>query len=140
VTKSFSTLVLCAALAAGCTTTTRSRSFYGDPVPPTVSLPTRAWRAAPEGLESVTVGWVVQFDPAEGEREGYWSVRNAWHQELGMVDALGRAWRFEPHIEEARLVGAGTVAEGVGSILESAAGVTLLEVPMDQLRQGADGS
>lgn len=131
--KSSLNLLLVAALASACTTTTHSRTYHGDPVSPTLAVPTRAWRAAPAGMESVTLGYVVQFDPTGDDRDGYWSVRNAYHQDLGLVDALGRAWRFEPHVEGAHLLGSGTVAEGVGSIL-SAPPVTLIDVGLDSLR------
>lgn len=43
-------------------------------------------------------------------------VQNLFGQDLGLVDSLGRAWRYRAH-EEALWLGSGTIEEGVGWIL-----------------------
>ena len=52
-----------------------------------------------------------------GEDDGTYVVRDAWGQDLGLIDSLGRAWRFAPHETEAEWVGTGSVQEGVAQIL-----------------------
>jgi hypothetical protein len=44
-------------------------------------------------------------------------VRNVWNQELGRVDADGRAWRYRPHGDQPLWLGTGPVADGVFAIL-----------------------
>jgi hypothetical protein len=44
-------------------------------------------------------------------------VRNVWHQDLGMIDAFGRAYRYVVHHEEPVWVGSGSVRQGVERIL-----------------------
>jgi len=97
--------------------------------------PVRAWKIVAEGRE---LGAVVQFDGSGGEGR-YYSVRNPWQQELGTIDAQGRAWRFVPHEREARWVATGTLAVGARAILAEAAPVgaaapaELVEVPLEAL-------
>jgi hypothetical protein len=56
-------------------------------------------------------------------------VRNSWRQDLGVIDRLGRAYRFRPHAEEPDWLGTGTVEGGAARILE-AASVELQEIDL----------
>jgi hypothetical protein len=96
-----------------------------------VSKPVRAWEMVREGQ---VLGVVVQFAELAGERRFY-SVRNAQQQELGLVDELGRAWRYRAHITEPEWLGTGTVLDGVRSILSVGAEIQGFEVPIDTLRR-----
>ena len=70
-------------------------------------------------------------ETAEGAEDAeYYSVRNAYHQELGSLDEHGRAWRFVPHQREAEWVGTGTLVEGARKILELGPGADLEEVEL----------
>ena len=97
-------------------------------------VPQRAWRAFDAGVELGTV--VLYVDPAtpDDPAKHYFSVRNAFQQELGSLDGLGRAWKFSPHEREAKLVGTGTVQEGVRLILGASAACALEETTLEALR------
>jgi len=71
------------------------------------------------------IGSVVLF---ESESDSFFSVRNEWQQDVGMIDATGRAWAFRPHSADAEWVGSGSIAVGAGQILEAAGEVALREV------------
>ena len=97
----------------------------------------RAWRVVEQGR---TRGIVVQFETADepsAPTHHYYSVRNALEQELGSIDAQGRAWRFEVHQRDARLVATGTVLDGARAILGLEGASQLVEEPVDLLRGGA---
>ncbi len=123
-------LVLACALAAGCLTTTQSD-------PPGIDAPamqrgraSRAWIAEEAG---VPVGSVVRFDEVGADGRALHVVRDAWGEDLGLVDALGRAWRWRPHVRELQGLGSGTVAQGVERILERRTSLVLREVGLDEL-------
>ncbi len=84
-------LPLLCAPQVGCVETVTVRQAVPDSVEALVSVPRQAWRVE-RGSE--LVGLVIRFDPAHGDHDRFHSVRNPWNQELGMVDADGRAWRF----------------------------------------------
>ncbi len=114
---------------ASCTTLRREQSTIPDSAVRTAK-PSVAWEVIePTGA---LLGYAVRFDGTGGDR--FFSVRNVWHQELGMVDASGRAWRRRPFTEDPEWLGTGTVAEGVLSILAAPEGATLQEVPLEALR------
>lgn len=75
------------------------------------------------------VGWVVSFGSDDELAASFFSVRNEHHQELGVVDALGSAWRYRPHQMEAERVATGTVIEGVRAILGTSSEAVLEELP-----------
>ncbi|MFT6364299.1 MAG: hypothetical protein ACJAZ8_002724, partial [Planctomycetota bacterium] len=81
-------------------------------------MPESAWSIAPaESPSDGAIGWLVRFqEDGEGGRSFY-SVRNLHHQELGLVDTHGRAWRFEPFDREPNWLGSGSVPDGVSRIL-----------------------
>jgi hypothetical protein len=90
-----------------------------------IVLPTpavRGWTAR-DGLHEM--GSVVRYQEAIGPRRHLFSVRNVHDQDLGLIDASGRAWRLRPH-QEPQLLGTGTVAEGAARIL-GLPGVSLVE-------------
>jgi hypothetical protein len=123
---------LLAAAACGCTTTVvTSPAGIGRAVV-LEAEPVRAWKLVVAGKE---LGAVVQFETQDGAGR-YFSVRNRAQQELGTIDAQGRAWRFVPHEREALWVATGTLAEGARSILSASADAGLVEVPIEALAAG----
>jgi hypothetical protein len=65
------------------------------------------------------VGAVLRFERGSesgAEPELIYVVRNEHGQDLGLVDALGRAWRKRPHAPD-EAVGAGTLEAGARRIL-----------------------
>lgn len=120
------------ALAAACRTAHEVQPLSAGDAAPRHALPARAWELREGGR---VLGFVVQFRGARDD--GFFSVRNAWQQDLGLVDELGRAWRFEPHADEARWLGSGTVLEGARSILGAGAASELVELPLHELGAGS---
>ena len=126
-------LVILAALSASgsfvsCETTTRSVPVFGD-FGITHTTATRAWFVVDEGE---AIGELVRFEEEQGGRFFY-SVRNRLHQEFGLIDEAGRAYRFRAHQPEPTWVSTGAVVEGVREILGSGASTTLREVPLADL-------
>ena len=106
-------ILVAASLLAACTSTAEQAPVGLEDA---VVLPTPAvasWRAE-VGLRQV--GSVVRYEEAVGPGRHLFSVRNAHDQDLGYIDAVGRAWRLRPH-QDPELLGTGTVAEGVARIL-----------------------
>lgn len=96
--------------------------------------PVRAWRIVADGEDR---GVVVLFRSADSGT--FFSVRNAWQQDLGLVDEVGRAWAFRAHAAEPEWVGSGSVAQGAGRILGTEEAPELVEVPLATLGAGEDG-
>lgn len=115
--------------ALACTTTTEVLPVGLELNHPVHGQALRAWRLLGE---EGTLGYAVEFgapsDPDPTARTVY-SVRNAWQQELGTIDGLGRAWRFRPH-SEATWLTTGTLAEGVRAILDAPAAAHLEEIAL----------
>lgn len=133
-------LVLTALALAGlcaCRTEHRSEAADSSRVATEHTQPERAWSVLDAG---VVAGYVVLFSdpaaPANPNRQ-FFSVRNPFQQELGMVDGLGRIWRYQPHQREAQLLGSGTLIDGVRRILDAGAQAELSEVPLASLADGA---
>lgn len=116
--------VLWAVLAAGCETTESRRPLPADPGEIVRAAPTRAWEIR-EG--ELLLGHLVAFE--SGERTMY-MVRNPWHQDIGLIDEFGRAYRYLPHHREPAWVGTGTVAQGVAEILEAGEECQLVETAL----------
>ncbi len=95
-----------------------------------VAEPVRAWEIVMDGQ---VLGIIVQFAELGGER-GFHSVRNAQHQELGMVDDLGRSWRYQAHAPEPDWLGTGTIFQGARAILDLPESAEAFEVPIETLR------
>ena len=97
-------------------------------------MPESAWSIAPaEGPTTGAIGWLVRFQE-EGEKgRSFYSVRNLHHQELGLVDTHGRAWRFEPFEKEPNWLGSGSVREGVSRIMSPGSPVVLTEMSLTEI-------
>jgi len=131
--RSLPVLALAVALAA-CQTTRTEEPPAATLASITRTEPARAWTLVRESeLLGVVVWFVDPLDPGDPARQFY-SVRNRWQQELGTLDAQGRAYRFLPHQREAHWIGTGTVLEGARAILEGGASAELLEVSLEDLR------
>lgn len=122
--------MLAAALLGGCITT-----VHEGPAPATVpevvvSQPTEVWRVL-QGNNAV--GWLVRYTPTNDPADAFLSVRNPWQQEIGLIDAESRWWRFVPHERDPHLIGAGATAEGVAAILELESTPKLTPAPLSDL-------
>lgn len=111
-----------------CETTSRSIPVLGD-FDVTHAVATRAFLLVDKNQ---MVGEVVRFDDLEGGRFFY-SVRNPLHQELGLIDETGRAYRFRAHQPEPTWIWTGAVSEGVRRILGAREGSELREVQLADL-------
>lgn len=75
------------------------------------------------------VGAVLRFEREVvpgADSELIYIVRNEHGQDLGLVDALGRAWRKRPHAPD-EAVGAGTLEAGARRILGAGEGAQLVQ-------------
>jgi len=117
-------------LAGSCLTTQEVNLFGGQKLEAVHIVPTQAWRAVVGGDE---IGYVVLMEALGDDGRHYFSVRNVWNQELGMVDSLGRSWRFAAHAEEAEWLGSGAVSDGAGLVLGAAGHCRLEEVPLERI-------
>jgi hypothetical protein len=84
----------------------------------------RTWEVRCRGE---VLGRVVLFQEKGLARDCVYFVKNLWDQDLGLVDGLGRAYRYLPHEEEPAWVGTGTVAVGARQILGASAPCELVE-------------
>jgi len=128
---SFRTLALIACLvSAACTS--ESQSQRTSPKLPVITraLPVRGWEVRDDGR---LAGSVLLYTEPERTNMGYYSVRNAQGQVLGMVDFDGRAWRYRVHEEQPEWLGTGTVLEGVRRILGTSALAALEEAELGTL-------
>ena len=107
--------------------------------------------SSPPGIESLKVtrgaavrGWyvvdadrprgsVLRFETFETPVRVVYFVRNVHHQDIGVIDHLGRAYRYRPHAAEPEWVGSGTVLESARRILELGDDAELMEVPLERL-------
>jgi len=108
-------LLACALLVATSCLLTETREVASSP-PPLVRVGTRQ-RMWEVHRSSELVGMVVLFHEHGEARDSVYVVRNPWHQDLGLIDGLGRAFRYVPHREEPSWVGSGTIALGAERIL-----------------------
>ena len=114
--------ILC---AASCVTTEHTAPFLPTDAVIESTQVTQAWEVVDSGR---AVGSVVRFEvPGEPGRFLY-SVRNTYSQDLGLVDALGRAWRQRPFQDSAEWIGTGTVLDGIRGILGAGTEAELREV------------
>jgi hypothetical protein len=117
-------------LPAACTTESQSQSAGPKMAIVTRTLPSRGWEVRDDGRLAGSV--LLYTDPARAST-GYYSVRNAQGQVLGMVDFDGRAWRYRLHEEQPEWIGTGTVLEGVRRILGTSALSALEEAELASL-------
>lgn len=121
-------LLLVVLTTCGCRTH-RIKSPVAVPALARVARTETLWRVEEPGHEG-TRGYVVFFRSEGTSRDSVYVVRNRWHQDLGMVDGLGRAYRYRPHQEEAEWLGTGTLVEGVTRILDLEGPPVLVEEPI----------
>lgn len=124
-------IVLSVALAAlalpGCRVARDPAPARIDQARPIPLVAQRRWRIEDEGR---LLGFVLEFESApERDRPAgrCFSVRNELEQELGLIDGLGRAWRFQLHEREPQWVATGTLLEGALAILRAPASARLVE-------------
>ena len=123
-------------LAFGCTTTRESVLVNADGALVQRLDPQCAWRVLEGGLSR---GFVVRFVDRTTPTRCSYSVRNELQQELGLIDELGRAWRFVPHQREAEWVGTSTLSKGAAQLLGAGPGACLEEVDLELLRKPSGG-
>jgi hypothetical protein len=95
-----------------------------------VASPARAWELHDQVGEAH--GLVLYFQADGADEDSLYMVQNLWHQDLGLIDAYGRAYRYLPHHREPAWVGSGTVEQGAGRIL-GIIECSLIEVPFPDL-------
>lgn len=137
--KVFPSLALALAPLTACQTVETRRPHVGE-AHALHGLPREQYVVLADAAE---VGFVVQFEHSARAGEALFVVRNAWEQDLGLVDHLGRAYRFRPHADEPECLGTGTVAAGVARILGRAScELTPRKVhgPNKHLAHGAEGN
>lgn len=123
-------LALIAVAPSACTTTVESSPPGLADAIVRHALPTHAWRVLSGGWE---VGLVVRFEEGDTGRFLY-VVRNRHNQDLGLVDANGRAYRYRPYEEEPEWLSTGTMLDGALAILGIPGG-ELQELALDELRE-----
>lgn len=101
-------------LGAGCRTIATSTVSSTPDSLPRLGKQTKSWEVQRNGE---LLGLVVLFQESGRVRDSIYVVRNPWHQDLGLVDGLGRAYRYLPHHQEPAWVGSGTILTGAQSIL-----------------------
>lgn len=79
-------------------------------------------------VEGELAGHLVLYESDAPARDFYYAVQNELRQELGMVDALGRAWRYRAFQREPDWIGTGTVAQGAAAVLGLASEPALIAV------------
>jgi len=117
-------LLVTVLLASACRTTS-TYEVSSTPTPDIrVGTRARTWdvRCGDELLGSVAL-----FEDRRRHEDSVYVVRNAWKQDLGLIDALGRAFRYLPHREEPVWVGSGTIAAGAQRIFGVARECELVE-------------
>ena len=119
------------ATGASCRTTTQESSTNSGARTVVRAAPTQAWDVV---LDGEHFGRVVRFDVDGRPSETRFIVQNPYGQDLGLVDAVGRAYRYRPHAE-AVWVGTGTVVEGIANVLDLTGRPTLKEVAFDAPRE-----
>jgi hypothetical protein len=121
-------------LLSACETTERRVPVVSKAPSIRTAAPERSWEVVERGLAQ---GYVVLFTGAH-EGDQVYAVRNTYHQDVGLIDARGRAYRFLPHHREPAWVGSGTIVQGVARILELAEGeCTLVELELESAAQAA---
>jgi hypothetical protein len=113
------------ALAAACRSIETRSPASSPPAEIRVGQRARAWDVM---HDSASVGQVVLFQDRGRIGDTIYIVRNVWHQDLGLIDGLGRAYRYLPHHKEPAWIGSGTIELGAKRILGLAEPCRLVEV------------
>ena len=109
-------LALCG-LGMGCRTIETTRPVHRAPHVRTASA-TRMFSVEHGGSAR---GFVVLFESQASPTDAVYVVQNVHQQDLGVIDSLGRAFRYLPHENEPRWLGSGSIARGVQRILNTRA-------------------
>lgn len=115
------------ALVAGCRTSESTGPADIEAGAPRRGRALEAWAVLDDAER---VGSVVRFEVEGDPPASVFLVRNVYDQDLGLIDELGRAWRFRPHAAEHESLGAGTVSEGAARILGARGGAILEALPL----------
>jgi len=116
------------ALLLGACRTVETRALERPPLAEVrVGTRARSWDVYQAGE---CIGRVVLFQDQGAIRDSVYVVKNPWHQDLGLIDGLGRAYRYLPHHKEPAWVGSGTIALGVERILGRAEPCLLVETEL----------
>ena len=91
-----------------------------------------AWKLVDGGR---MLGYVVRYATGETHSKTWYSVRNEHSQELGIVDADGRAWRYRAHQREPEWLGSGTVTQGASRILDASAVAEMIATDVARLSE-----
>jgi hypothetical protein len=94
--------------------TTETRGLASASAQVRVGTHARTWEVRCAGE---VVGLVVLFQERGLACDSVYVVRNPYQQDLGLIDGLGRAFRYVPHLEDPAWVGSGTIALGAERIL-----------------------
>jgi hypothetical protein len=128
-----SRLVLAALIAACATACSTTKTSSPPGLAEAVVLRSHAVRAWDFVDGSTHLGSVVRFEEPGSVRRAWFSVRNPYSQEIGIVDVDGRAWRYRPHQREPEWIGTGTVRDGVARILDARPTAVLVDVALDEI-------
>jgi hypothetical protein len=128
--------LLLASLAGGCRVARHSNPPGLDQTLIQRSVAVRGWLVH-DGQDHV-VGSVVRYEEPAGEGRFSYSVRNVHGQDMGMVDQLGRAYRFRPHADPEWL-NTGVVEEGALAILSQGQDGSLREISLKELEAETSG-
>ncbi len=129
-------LVLGALLATACRTTTTSTPPGLAEAVVLRSYAARAWSVI-DGAQRV--GFVVRFEEPGTAGRSWFSIRNAYAQEVGIVGIDGRAWRYRPHQRDPEWLGSGTVQAGTIRILEVNSDASLVEIAVEAIGPAVRG-
>lgn len=117
------------ALMAGCRTTVVERIAPAPAVAVQRASAVRSWDVVEAGS---VVGRVVLYEDAGAREDAVYIVQNPLSQDLGLIDGLGRAWRYRPHEEQAQWIMTGTISEGAASILGAGTSCSLEETSLQR--------
>lgn len=132
--KTFELLLAFALLSCpACLTSSHSQPPGLDEREIAKSVAVRSWLVQAEA--GPAAGCVVRLETADEPDRYLYVVRNLFSQDLGLIDKLGRAYRYRPHRDEAELLGSATVAEGASRILELQEPAELIEIPLGDLER-----
>jgi hypothetical protein len=113
------------ALLGACRTVETRNTVSPPPAEVRVGQRARAWEVVRAGQ---SLGHVILFQDRGRIGDSIYIVRNLWHQDLGLIDGLGRAYRYLPHHKEPAWIGSGTIALGAERILGVEETCELVEV------------
>jgi len=116
--------LLSASFSGSCRVTETESPVYVENAGIRRAKPSRIWSVV---TEDGVVGEVVYCVSTGRPEDSFYMVRNLWQQDLGLIDSLGRAYRYVPHRSEPAWVVTGTVAQGAAGILLLAGECDLIE-------------